>query len=643
MKKEREREIIQFLLNKNGWVKADIFAKQFSVSSRSIRKYVNEINETTSPSVLIMSSNLGYKINETVYYGMQRKEDKETRVGLTPLERLYYLLKQSITHSEGMDIFDLSEEIYVSTSTIEGDLKKAKSLLEKFNLSFKRDGDLFILSGFERDKRKLMSHIFYEETKDQFLHLESIQSAFGYDLKDFKEELINVLASYNLYVNEYTIGNILLHIVIATDRVSQHRTISEDNIEALTKTNEYKAASDIAKLIKSEFGTTFEGAELYYLTILLISKATILSYDNLNNENLGEYIEQRYIHLVNEIIQKVKDYYLVDIYGDEFLIKFTLHIRNLINRARHNYLSKNPLTKQIKSSYPLIYDLAVFISNEIQKKENIQINEDEIAYIAFHIGAFLERQKTLETKITCTVVCPEYYNMHIPMLKRLEQTFGEQIEISRVITKLDSDFGQIDSDLMITTVQIPKLTELEIVHLNPFFLEEDIQKIQHSITKINKKRSRMKLKKHLISLFDPHLFQQNIYLKDEFEMIRFIGDKLVQLGFIDEGGIDDIVEREKMSSTSFNNNVAVPHSMQMNALKSAISIVLNDKPVNWGNNSVQIIALIALNKDERSFFRDIYDSFIKILSEPENVYLLLKSKNYDEFINNLLSLMDEGV
>ncbi|WP_110065824.1 PTS sugar transporter subunit IIA [Cytobacillus oceanisediminis] len=147
--------------------------------------------------------------------------------------------------------------------------------------------------------------------------------------------------------------------------------------------------------------------------------------------------------------------------------------------------------------------------------------------------------------------------------------------------------------------------------------------------------------KLLISLFDPHLFQHNIYLNSEFEIIRFLGDKLVQLGFIEKGGIDDIIEREKMSSTSFNNNVAVPHSMQMNALKSAISIVLNDKPVNWGNSSVQIIALIALNKDERSIFRDIYDSFIKIISEPENVYLLLKSNNYDEFINNLLILMEE--
>ena len=80
--------------------------------------------------------------------------------------------------------------------------------------------------------------------------------------------------------------------------------------------------------------------------------------------------------------------------------------------------------------------------------------------------------------------------------------------------------------------------------------------------------------------------------------------------------------------------------MQMNAIRSLISIVLNEKPLKWGNYTVQIIALIAINKSERKVFRDIYDNFIRIISEPENVHILLQSKNYDEFINSLLSLME---
>ncbi|WP_223567940.1 HTH domain-containing protein, partial [Agrobacterium tumefaciens] len=95
MKKERENTIIQFLLKKNNWVKADILASQFSISSRSIRNYVNKINESTSPNILIMSSNLGYKINETVYDEIKRSEHVNNTAPQAPNERLHYLLKQA--------------------------------------------------------------------------------------------------------------------------------------------------------------------------------------------------------------------------------------------------------------------------------------------------------------------------------------------------------------------------------------------------------------------------------------------------------------------------------------------------------------------------------------------------------------------
>lgn len=82
------------------------------------------------------------------------------------------------------------------------------------------------------------------------------------------------------------------------------------------------------------------------------------------------------------------------------------------------------------------------------------------------------------------------------------------MEISRVITAADFDLEQIDSDLIITTIQIPKLMGREAIHLNPFIMEEDIQRIQNSITKIKKERSHHMLKSHLISLFDPIYFNK---------------------------------------------------------------------------------------------------------------------------------------
>ncbi|OJT75069.1 hypothetical protein BM529_10905, partial [Clostridioides difficile] len=49
----------------------------------------------------------------------------------------------------------------------------------------------------------------------------------------------------------------------------------------------------------------------------------------------------------------------------------------------------------------------------------------------------------------------------------------------------------------------------------------------------------------------------------------------------------------------FNNNVAIPHSMKMDALKTGVCLIVNDKPVKWGEEKVQIIAMIPINRKKK--------------------------------------------
>src|SRR5699024_12679762 len=62
--------------------------------------------------------------------------------------------------------------------------------------------------------------------------------------------------------------------------------------------------------------------------------------------------------------------------------------------------------------------------------------------------------------------------------------------------------------------------------------------------------------------------------------------------------IKDVIKREKMSSTAFNNIVAVPHSLHMDASSSCISIYIPEHPIKWGNSdNIRLIALIAMDKN----------------------------------------------
>ena len=110
------------------------------------------------------------------------------------------------------------------------------------------------------------------------------------------------------------------------------------------------------------FHITYSEAEIYELALLLISRATTIDYKRITTANLEDFIGKECFDLVEEMIQSVNAYYYIDMSEPEFLIRFAIHIRNLLQRSKNQQFSKNPLTEEIKTSCPLIYDVSVYLS-----------------------------------------------------------------------------------------------------------------------------------------------------------------------------------------------------------------------------------------------------------------------------------------
>ncbi|WP_161567153.1 PTS sugar transporter subunit IIA [Acidilutibacter cellobiosedens] len=142
------------------------------------------------------------------------------------------------------------------------------------------------------------------------------------------------------------------------------------------------------------------------------------------------------------------------------------------------------------------------------------------------------------------------------------------------------------------------------------------------------------------SLFGSTLFKRNYYLKDEHLMIKNLTNEVIALKYANPEFYEEVEQREKMSPTSFNNLVAVPHSLKHNAYKSFISMVINEKPMKWGNQYVNIIVLIGISETDRSTFRDVFDILIEVLSEPKNVQKLINCNDYDEFLATITNMIE---
>ncbi|WP_160686653.1 PRD domain-containing protein [Clostridium sp. C2-6-12] len=134
--------------------------------------------------------------------------------------------------------------------------------------------------------------------------------------------------------------------------------------------------------------------------------------------------------LINEIepeILEITNYIIVEAekifkkVDQNILCPLADHIAYAIKRIKNNEQISNPLTQDIKALFPEEYEVARKGKDIIKEIEGVEINEDEIGYIALHIHSSLGDEKVSQA-------------MEIAMLVRncitsIEDSIGKQIDI----------------------------------------------------------------------------------------------------------------------------------------------------------------------------------------------------------------------
>ena len=64
----------------------------------------------------------------------------------------------------------------------------------------------------------------------------------------------------------------------------------------------------------------------------------------------------------------------------------------------------------------------------------------------------VERSRKAESILTATIVCPGYYELHELLRSSVDRSLGSSVEVTGVVTTVDPDWGSIDTDLVLTTI-----------------------------------------------------------------------------------------------------------------------------------------------------------------------------------------------
>lgn len=625
---KKEKELVDYLTKKKRWVTSDELASFSNCTTRTIRNRVARINQNNQ--ALILTSHLGYQLNPEAKIQTRGLEDRKSRIFLE-------LLKHS---SEGVDFYELAEKLFVSESTLKNDIQQLKKEITNDAIQIVFEQDFIKLTGPERAKRRYLISLLYNESDLQEKLKASIQQMIGYiSLDNLQQTIQAVLSTHSIQINQYSLNNIVLHFAISIERIRQGHSLKKCLANPQIQHHpEFLIAEEISDQLAQQYDIHFSQAELEQLSLLFIGmqNETLTKQDN---QQLSSFVDQKIIVALQDVLAEVERTYLVELHDEEFFNKLAIHLQSLYYRSHYETFTRNSSLLDLKTAYPLIYDLAVYISSLIQDRLDIWFNDDEISFIALHIGSFLETQKQFQNQVSIQLIVNNYHDLARNLSKQIEEHFGETVHV--LVTERGKHFSK-EYDLLLTTDREIASKFAGSVFIHPFLTTKDIKKIEKRMESLKSQREKRRMYQSIEKFILPELYFNQIDpagLKP-IEIRKQMNQRMLENGFVDAAFFERVEKRERMSPTSFPSGIAVPHSVELEAERSGVAIMTLQDPLVWANQSIKLIAYIAINKEEANEFNDFFEKFIEIVSEPINTKQLSMSEDYEEFILRLKAMVD---
>jgi lichenan operon transcriptional antiterminator len=654
---DKWERLVDALAGAEGWTTAATLAARLDVTPRTIRSYVARANQ--GGRTLIESGPEGYRLDRAVWAERVAAGTATAHEG-SPAARLARLIRDLVEAPDGLDLHAAAAELHVSDSTIEADLGRVRTRLDGTGVHLRRDGSIVRLEGPESAMRRLISALVREEGDRGVLGFDELRRSFP-AMDGFRDELVAALDDAGYAPNEFTLDDVLLHLAIALDRIGRDRHLgdrhvtgggpadaawgdrpdddrlgSREPVPGRAARQAEPLAGLVGELVVSHFGRALDAAELDHIARLVGTRAATRRVDAAPGRAAGRLSPRAAV--LEQIVRRISADYLVDLGDDEFIDRLALHVDNLAARAADRSYSRNPLTAAIKSAYPLIYDLAVYLASELGRLEGITVNDDEIAYLAMHLGAHLERTRARGESVRVGVAVPAYHDARTMLMERLRAATGDDVEFVAVGPAASAAPGA-DVELLVAVLP-PTRPHPNTIVIGPFPTEADLERVRSELSRIRLTRRRARLAATLSRTTGPELFVRGMRGRTRDDVIRMLGDRMIAAGLIDDAYVEGALERERMSSTVFTELLAVPHAMTMTATRSAIAFAIDDVPIDWGGSRVHVVALIAFAESGRAEFQEVFDQFVEAFSEPENVRRLVRGAvDYGGLLTELAHLM----
>ena len=661
---KRSNQILNQLLAGGRLQLAEI-SERYQISERIVRKKIRELNDELNESGLPPVSINGEGIlrfegrEEGLLEQIQKfimKNDFYT-YHLSKNERKTILAMLLLNHEKYVTAAWISEYISTSRNTVISDLNDLKDWFLKNNMKLISQVQKgYIVEASEGDIRsgmlKLLELNLDEEKYGAMgafhvfghLLLKEIQYQGRYETiqKVLREEELR----HDCFLSDFSFSVAVYELLILAERVKKGKTLEQERqpdwVNA-SQSSKYPLSRSVLDRLAEEFSLDIPEAEAENFVFCLRRKSYLKSGTN----NVDQLVIPV---LIGEVIYRIISRFRINFYLDFALYDLLVdHMKSSIYRMSSGEVLENPFRGEIEKGYPEVFCTVEECLKPLEDYLGVKVPRDEVSFLVMYFASMLERDKLermREQKVPAVLVCAMGRGTVQLMLAKLKQ-LEDVLEITDVRSSHElKDMGNINDQLVISTVAFPEGEIHNILMVSPLLEQEDIYRIRRKATKLRENwsedqtaetgKSVKKEEKTKRNSLGDMLSADRIALKQEAqsweEGVRAAGRLLYESGAVTYEYIEAMVENIKVNGSYvvIYSGIAAPHAEQeKGAVREAASLVSLKSPVEFGNSENDpvsyIIGLSILNSNSincaiynlvRLFSQEVTKSRIEAQESP---------------------------
>ena len=483
----RACKIIKIIYDKQNELDIKDLAQILNVSTKTIQADIQEVNEFLKSTGI---ASLKEKENKFYITKVQKSIDEILSTlsfydyKLSKDERLIIEALLLIFTKNHVTLFNVAEFMYVSRSTVIGDIKYLNRFLGNYHLSIDSQTNTGIkIRGSEESIRNLFVNILFKhrDLYNLFSHQEKIKNMKFGELKaiDVERNIIlqNLISEAEKYsemqLTEHSFNILWNYLCMVIVRIRSGKYLKNYKSESGEVSN--KLIERLYTLVFQHFDLKENENELYYLNNF--SKS--LTYLKKNNTTDGSKEIVKIQTITRLFIMKVSKALNIPLYKDYELFK------SLSNHLERIFLDG---FTSLVDNYEINFIIGKYSYVKSKVEENIgvleqyakrPIGDEEIAYIVIYICASIEKIKIHKNRCNVILVCNSGIGTSQFLKSKLLDRFN--LNIVNVLPKHRlKDSIRNDIDFIISTVDLDE-TCLPYIRVSPQLTDSDFLRMRKMI------------------------------------------------------------------------------------------------------------------------------------------------------------------